>query len=106
MSALLGVRVAPAIRALIDEAGSPNAATRALIILGAASAGQDVRHLAGAIHALIGSGALRDSVAEALGALLGRGAITPAITCDSRGDSRAFLEDPLADPLGGIGIEV
>jgi hypothetical protein len=39
---MLPVRVRPALRALIDQAGPVNAATRALIILGAEAAGLDL----------------------------------------------------------------
>lgn len=42
---MLPVRVSPALRALIDQAGPVNAATRALIILGAEAVGLDLTSL-------------------------------------------------------------
>ena len=106
---LLGVRVSPALRQLIDQAGPVTAATRALLILGAAAAGQDVRDLASTIHVLIDAGGLVPATIAALRRLL-EPAIIPAITSDSRDDSRVidpFLANLLEeDPLTSIGIEV
>lgn len=60
---LLPVRVSPALRALIDQVGPVNAATRALIILGAEAAGLDLagmeREVAGLLAEDVASEVLR-----------------------------------------------
>jgi hypothetical protein len=111
VSALLGVRVSGELRRIILAAGPLNAATRALIILGAAAAGQDVRSLWPLIGALIEAGELRGETVRALRALLDGAAITPAIRSDSGSDSSPplaadLLIELLDDPLSGVGIEV
>jgi hypothetical protein len=50
---LLPVRVSTSLRAVIDQAGPVNPATRALIILGAANAGMDLRSLEREVAALL-----------------------------------------------------
>src|SRR5687768_1854063 len=47
MEARLGVRVSAELRALVEAAGEPSAAARALLLLGAHAAGYDLRPLAG-----------------------------------------------------------
>lgn len=104
----LGLRVSPAIRDLLDRAGPLNAAGRALLILGAAAAGQDVRPLASTIHVLIDAGELSGPTVAALRRLLEGTAITSDSSPDSNRDSSpldAAPGDALDDPFA-VGAEV
>lgn len=62
---LLPVRVSATLRAVIDQAGPVNPATRALIILGAAATGAELRGLEREIAALLAAD-LHDDVHTAL----------------------------------------
>lgn len=62
---LLPVRVSANLRAVIDQAGPVNPATRALVILGAATSGWDMRGLEREIAALLAAD-LHDDVHTAL----------------------------------------
>lgn len=111
---LQGIRLSAELRALVDAAGPRlNPATRALLILGAHAAGQDVSALASTVHVLIAHGELRGGTVAALRRVMGATAITTDSSCDSSGDSSRDSTlaptgrgDPLADPLAGVGIEV
>jgi hypothetical protein len=85
---LLPVRVSTMLRAVIDQAGPVNPATRALIILGAASAGWDLRGLEREIAALLAAD-LHDDVHTALRQVFAQRATT---------DGERSLPDPLALP--------
>lgn len=101
---LQGLRLAPELRALIDAAGPLNPAARALLILGAAAAGQPVTPLASTIHALIDRGELSGGTVAALRRLLAgtdsTAAISPAIT------PAISPPRPAVDALAGVGMEV
>lgn len=102
----LGARISPAIRALVDRAGPVNAATRALLILGAHAAGQDVQALHSTIHVLIDRGELSGPTIAALRRLAEGAAINRDSSSDSTPPDDGLLSDLLDDPLAGVGIEV
>jgi hypothetical protein len=112
----LPVRTSSALRGLIDQAGPVNAATRALIILGAAAAGLELRMVEREVFALLGCEGLAPEVRAALVQVaVGRGAsgsaIASALTSDSTSDSTAAIT-PLSpsitedDLFGEVGIDV
>lgn len=107
----LGVRVSPELRRLIRAAGGRlNPAVRALLILGAAAMGQDVRPLWPLIGTLIERGDLQGEAVAALRRLMEARGIssdtTPDTTRDSSSPAENLLADLLDDPLSGVGIEV
>lgn len=104
----LPVRASPALRALIDQAGPVNAATRALIILGAETAGLDLAGIEREAASLLAA-KLTPGVAEGLRRLVARPAHEPvraevAPIPAPRGDPPP--ETAANDPLGGVGWEV
>ncbi len=76
----LPVRVSPALREIIDQAGPVNAATRALILLGAAASELNLDAVADEMHALIGCQDLAPAVRAALQTLITACGGTPAPT--------------------------
>jgi hypothetical protein len=110
---LLPVRVSPALRGLIDQVGPVNPATRALLVLGAAAAGLELRGLEREVAALL-SAELAPQTEEALRRLFaqlpssahqGHHAI-PMYAEPEPTDDVPALEDLPADPFASIGIDV
>lgn len=107
----LPVRTSEALRELIAAAGPVNAATRALIILGAQAAGLDLGpEITREIYALLLCERLDPGVRAALEAVLGApgpapraGGATGAVTGAVTSDSTAPEEE---DPFASVGIEV
>jgi hypothetical protein len=113
---LLPVRVSTTLRAVIDQAGPVNPATRALIILGAATSGWDLHGLEREIAALLAAD-LHDDVHTALRQVFAQRAATseerrlpdpPPIPDHQPAPSEeAISTDGQAnDPFATIGIDV
>jgi hypothetical protein len=111
---MLPVRVSPALRALIDQVGPVNAATRALIILGAETAELDLtgmeREVAGLLTEDLASGVL-----DRLRRILLQGAsdaaeVTDTVSINDRGQSVEQRPTSIVglgdDPFAAIGVEV
>lgn len=133
---VLGVRVSPALRALLDAAGPLNSATRALLLLGAAAAGLEIDGARAEPYRLLGAEELRPGVRAALlrlAALHSQADSKMDSQGDSHSDSRVdsprsygnaelplaaperaetaaeidpVLENLLADTLDGVGFDV
>lgn len=110
---LLPVRVSPALRGLIDQVGPVNPATRALLVLGAAAAGLELRGLEREVAALL-STELAPSTQDALRRLFAQLPSTAQHPCETTpsgaepepADEMLPLEDVPDDPFANIGIEV
>jgi hypothetical protein len=112
---MLPVRVSPALRALIDQAGPVNAATRALIILGAEAAGLDLTGMEREVAGLLAE-ELALEVSEGLRRILLHGHDLEVGQVDdamNRMDSKeptsrnmALTTVPTSDPFNDIGLEV
>jgi hypothetical protein len=110
---LLPVRVSPALRGLIDQVGPVNPATRALLVLGAAATGMELRGLEREVAALLGA-ELAPSTQEALRRLFAQlpasshqiGSTAPVRDEPESNDDMPLLEDVPDDPFAGIGIDV
>jgi hypothetical protein len=100
---LLPVRTSTTLRTLIDQAGPVNAATRALIILGADAAGLDLFGVEREAAALLAV-ELAPGVAEGLRRVVGRGrALAQAIPLVSR--TRSLTATSQAQEVGPDGLE-
>jgi hypothetical protein len=110
---LLPVRVSPTLRGLIDQVGPVNPATRALLVLGAAAAGLELRGLEREVAALLGA-ELAPNTQEALRRLFAQlplstqqvGPTAPVRDEPELNDNAPALEDAPDDPFAGIGIDV
>ncbi len=71
------------VRALVDQAGPVNKATRALLLIGAHAAGLDLNDAMDSIHTLIGCQTLTPSVRLALQRTLDRDSATCSATSHS-----------------------
>lgn len=110
---MLPVRVSPALRALIDQAGPVNAATRALIILGAEAAGLDLdgmdREVAGLLVedlALEVFDKLRPLLVQPEAGIpqtINNASIESTGQCSAQPDQSIMHSD---DPFAVIGVEV
>lgn len=103
----LPVRASAALRALIDQSGPVNAATRALIILGAKAAGLDLTGVEREAAALLAAD-LAPGVADGLRRIVAQQNRQPGrVEAAPVADRQEVLRTPTAnDPLGGIGWEV
>jgi hypothetical protein len=110
---LLPVRVSPALRGLIDQVGPVNPATRALLVLGAAAAGLELRGLEREVAALLGA-ELAPATQKALHQLFAQlpesshqiVSTSPVRDEPEPNDNASALEDVPDDPFAGIGIDV
>lgn len=110
---LLPVRVSPALRGLIDQVGPVNPATRALLVLGAAAAGLELRGLEREVAALL-SAELDSHTQDALRRLFAQLPSTahhprktmPLGTAAEPADEVTPPEDVPDDPFANIGIDV
>lgn len=110
---LLPVRVSPALRGLIDQVGPVNPATRALLVLGAAAAGLELRGLEREVAALLGT-ELAPNTQEALRRLFAQlpasskhvSSTSPVCDEPEPNDDVPALKDVPDDPFAGIGIDV
>jgi hypothetical protein len=103
---LLPVRASTALRALIDQAGPVNAATRALIILGAEEAGLDLAGVEREAATLLAA-ELAPGVADELRRVIGLRTNTSQHHQVALGDSTlAISTNGSVDPLGSVGWEV
>lgn len=110
---LLPVRVSPALRGLIDQVGPVNPATRALLVLGAATAGLELRGLEREVAALLGA-ELAPGTQEALRQLFAQlpssahqvNHATLVRNEPEPNDDVPSLEDAPDDPFANIGIDV
>lgn len=110
---LLPVRVSPALRGLIDQVGPVNPATRALLVLGAAAAGLELRGLEREVAALLGTelephiqNALRRLFAQLPSAVQHPHEDRPCGAVLAPADDVPLIEDVPDDPFAGIGIDV
>lgn len=103
----LPVRASAALRALIDQAGPVNAATRALIILGAEAAGLDLVGVEREAAALLAAD-LAPGVTDGLRRVLTQQERAPGRAVEALIPARqdAPLEPAAGDPLGCIGWDV
>lgn len=108
---MLPVRASPALRTLIDQAGPVNAATRALIILGAEAAGLDLAGMEREVAGLLAEN-LTSNVLEGLQHTLLQSSGIP-VTRITATNSFADAGEPgtgqsfsVTDPLAEIGVEV
>lgn len=114
MEARLGLRVSAALRALVEQAGEPSAAARALLLLGAHAAGYDLRPLAGDVALALRDGALDDRLCNGLQRVFNAMLNTPLNTAFVEPDvllDELLREAPapletVDDPLAGVGFEV
>ena len=112
---MLPVRVSPALRALIDQAGPVNAAARALIILGAEAAGLDLGGMEREVAGLLAEN-LIPALLEKLRRILVQEGEAAILRDDNvrglvQNDQSADLHVPpaltsLDDPFTAIGVEV
>ena len=106
---LLPVRVSPAVRGLIDQVGPVNPATRALLVLGAAAAGLELRELEREVAGLL-SAELAPAIQEALRRLFARlSASSKYVSFSSPvrdepepNDDLPLIEDVPDDPFAGM----
>lgn len=110
---LLPVRVSPALRGLIDQVGPVNPATRALLVLGAAAAGLELRGLEREVAALLGAelephtqDALRRLFAHLPSAAQHSSEARPSDAVPKPADEMTPVEGVPDDPFANIGIDV
>lgn len=110
---LLPVRVSPALRGLIDQVGPVNPATRALLVLGAAAAGLELRGLEREVAALLGAelepqthDALRRLFTQLPSAAQHSPEAGPSDAVPEHADDVIPAEDVPDDPFANIGIDV
>lgn len=109
---LLPVRVSPALRGLIDQVGPVNPATRALLVLGAAAAGLELRGLEREVALLLGAELapeVRAALRQLFGSLTGREPIDEQFLSAQLAppfDDSEPTADPPDDPFAGVGIDV
>ncbi len=101
----IGVRLSPELRALVAQAGEMSAATRALLIIGAHTAGYDVRAVEREITVL--RWAKLDSPVAAEIRKVFNTTLNSTLNADPRREPIAPAGDEEeADPFASIGIEV
>lgn len=108
---LLPVRTTPTLRAVIDRTGPVNAATRALIVLGAHTAGLDLRGCVREIVLLLAEdlepgvwAALHRLYSEMHAAAAHQGLVPTTETLPAPEPAASAVEQ--ADPFASIGVEV
>lgn len=111
MEARLGLRLSAELRTLVEAAGEPSAAARALLLLGAHAAGYDLRPLAGDVRLVLRDRSLDNGLRNELQRVLNtfntfNTGPAPELLLDQ------LLREPPAplemvdDPLAGVGFEV
>jgi hypothetical protein len=101
------IRFSVALQALVAQAGGTSPALRALIILGAAAAGEDVRPLHGEILRLRGDEQIAPHIRAALAGLSDERPPFVGRRSDAVEHAPAEMShSPAADPFGELAVEI